>query len=189
MKYIFLAFLNIMLSLNMMAQNKTVIIKTPGITCEDCEAYVENRMMNLHGILEIDVNPWGKTTRVVFMPTRTDANTVRLIIANLGFVADTMLPTDLRFVTMPQCCRETAKKSYEVRLAENVKLRKTVVAPVTPAPVVVPVNKPVLPVKPTLPVKPAVAKPGAVKPTVVKPAAAKPTVMPKPPLAKPIKKG
>ena len=170
-----------------MAQHKTAYLKTPGITCEDCETYVENQLMRVNGMLEVDVNPYAKTTRVVYIATRIDVTEIKYQIADLGFIADDIMPDIAIFTKMPACCREAAKKSYDLAKAASLMPK-----PVQPTPAALKKDTVKVTPKQTLPVKPISIKP--IKPALgLKPAiptkqvlGTKPTTI-KPPL--PIKKG
>jgi periplasmic mercuric ion binding protein len=158
-----------------LAQGKVVYLKTPGITCEACETYIENKLMRVDGITEVDVNPYGKTTRVVYFSTKITLQEIKYNLADLGFVADEVMPEEPTFKNMPDCCRATAKSSYELALAESKKPK-----PVVPAPVKADTVK-AKPVAP-MPVKPASApKPAGVKPAATKTStSAKPATVAKP---------
>ena len=149
------------------AQFKTVYLKTPGINCEDCETYVETNLARISGITEADVNPWAKRTKIVFLASRISFEEVKYAIADLGFIADDILPEIVTFKNMPACCRDAAKKTYDLAKAESLKPK--VVQPI-PTPkkmdTVKTSPKPILPVKPTNTKQTLPAKP--LKPTATK---------------------
>ncbi len=101
-------------------KQESIWIKTPGITCESCKYYVEKLMLGQEGIVETDVNYYGKRTRVVFLPSRVKKGEILTMIAGFGFVADDELPEADMIKRLPLCCRADAQKSFDAALKAKV---------------------------------------------------------------------
>jgi periplasmic mercuric ion binding protein len=97
-------------------KQETVWIKTPGITCESCKFHLEKLMLGQAGIVETDVNYYGKRTRVVFLPSRVKKVEILAMISGFGYVADDELPEPEIVKRLPLCCRADAQKSFEAAL-------------------------------------------------------------------------
>jgi mercuric ion binding protein len=67
----------------------TATIKTPGAMCEDCKARIEKiAPQYVDGLILINVNFKGGTTRVQWYPDRTNIEEIKTAIANAGYDAD-----------------------------------------------------------------------------------------------------
>ncbi|MBK7433904.1 MAG: copper chaperone [Chitinophagaceae bacterium] len=98
----------IMLTGAAFGQTKTVgkaVIKTPTVLCDVCKDQLEFFLSHEYGISSVAVNIQKKTTTVTWLTDRTNLETVKVTIANLGFDADDIEAEETAFKRLPKTCR------------------------------------------------------------------------------------
>ncbi len=81
------------------------VIKTPTVQCDKCKDRVEFFMAREYGITSIKVNTRQKTTTVTWLNDRTNLETLKVAIANLGFDADDIEAEESAFKRLPKECK------------------------------------------------------------------------------------
>lgn len=101
-------FATLLLSLGAFSQAKPgkAIIKTPGIQCDLCKARVEKYLSSEFGVSSVKVDTKKGTTTVTWIPDRTDIETIKTAIANLGFDADDVTAEPDSFKRLPATCQK-----------------------------------------------------------------------------------
>jgi copper chaperone CopZ len=82
------------------------IIQTPGVRCELCKARVEKYLSSEFGVRSVKVDPKKGTTTVTWLPDRTDIETIKTAIANLGFDADDVTAEPDSYKRLPVTCQK-----------------------------------------------------------------------------------
>ena len=82
--------------------------KTPQVQCEECKAYIEERMIREYGIISVNGNYQKKTTTVSWYTDRTTAENIKVIFSYLGFDADDVTADEIAFKKLPACCKKPA---------------------------------------------------------------------------------
>lgn len=100
------------LSLGAFSQAKPgkAVIKTPGIQCELCKARVEKYLSSEFGVSSVKVDSKKGTTTVTWIPDRTDIETIKTAIANLGFDADDVTAEPDSYKRLPAICKKHVEK-------------------------------------------------------------------------------
>lgn len=109
-KSIFLCLLLIMAAATGMAQAvKKVTIQTPTVHCEECKNRIIRFVGREIGIDKVEVD-WRKgVTKVTYHPHRTNPETIRANIANLGYDADDEERLEEAFLKLPKACQVPRK--------------------------------------------------------------------------------
>ena len=86
-------------------KSETITIKTSAI-CESCKARIEKKLKATEGVEEAFLNLNNKKVKIKFDPTKTDADKLRLVIANSGYDADDVKKNAESFDKLPACCQK-----------------------------------------------------------------------------------
>jgi mercuric ion binding protein len=81
------------------------VIKTPTIGSEYCQQTVELYLRREYGISSVKVDLKKKTTTVTWLTDRTNIETIRAAIANLGFDADDIEAEEYAYKRVPKECK------------------------------------------------------------------------------------
>jgi mercuric ion binding protein len=95
------------------AQNRKaewITIKTPNVRCWECKKRLEDYMgreiaSNESGIIKMQINMLGGTTRIQYWNDRTNPNQIKTSFNNAGFDADEMKATEDVYKTLPPACK------------------------------------------------------------------------------------
>ena len=87
---------------------KTVVIKTPTVQCEQCKGRIEKYMSHEEGIVKINVDYKKKTTTVTYLTDRTNPENIKALIANVGYDADDVTAEPDAYKRLPTCCKKPA---------------------------------------------------------------------------------
>lgn len=80
-------------------------IKTSAI-CEMCQATLEEDLTFEKGVKTATLNLEDKVMSVVYNPKKTDAQTIRQRIAQVGYHADTLARDNQAYEKLPFCCKD-----------------------------------------------------------------------------------
>ena len=109
MKSLKLSFIAIIgLALSSSAQIKVsdkAVIKTPTIASEQCQQTVELFLRREYGISSVKVDIKKRITTVTWLTDRTNIETIRVAIANLGFDADDIEAEEFAYKRVPKECK------------------------------------------------------------------------------------
>lgn len=83
----------------------TAYIKTSAI-CEDCKERIEKAMAYENGVKSADLNVDTKMLTVVFKTNKTDIETIRKSISEVGYDADDVPANMKAYEKLPDCCRK-----------------------------------------------------------------------------------
>jgi len=104
------------------SQQKTMdkaVIQTPTIQCEKCKARIENILSHQFGITAVKVDVKKKTTTVTWIKDRTDIETIKAAIANLGYDADDVAAEETAYKKLPPSCKKpeinTTEEKKEIK--------------------------------------------------------------------------
>ncbi len=67
------------------AEPLEVVFHVGGMTCEHCEASIQNEVAKLPGISLVVANHQDSTTKVIYDPSKTDDSAIRAAISSRGF--------------------------------------------------------------------------------------------------------
>ncbi|MBS1512269.1 MAG: heavy-metal-associated domain-containing protein [Bacteroidetes bacterium] len=94
------------------AQAKTAdkaVITLPTLqNCDKCKDQIEFFMSKTEGVTSIKVDLKRKTATVTWLTDRTDKETIKTAIANLGFDADDIEAEEYAYKRLPPCCKKPA---------------------------------------------------------------------------------
>lgn len=90
------------------AQAKTVTIKTPTVQCESCKERIENYLAKEDGVFKVSVDYKRKLTKVSFYGDKTNLETIKTAIANIGYDADDVAANPDSYKKLPTCCKKPA---------------------------------------------------------------------------------
>ncbi|MEI7964746.1 MAG: cation transporter [Chitinophagaceae bacterium] len=114
MKSIFLAFIVLFLAGNeadaQIKSSDKAEIKTPAITCDVCKDRIEFFLGREYGVTSIKADIRKKTTTVTWLTDRTNIETIRAAIANLGFDADDVEAEESAYKRLPKECKKPVEK-------------------------------------------------------------------------------
>ncbi len=87
-----------------------VTLTTPNVRCWECkqrlESYMAREISNTQsGIIKMQINLVGGTTRVQYWPDRVNVNYIQTSVNNAGFDADTTKATEEVYKTLPLACK------------------------------------------------------------------------------------
>jgi copper chaperone CopZ len=85
-------------------------IKTPAITCDVCKERLEFFLGREYGVTSVKADIRKKTTTVTWLTDRTNIETVRAAIANLGFDADDVEAEESAYKRLPKECKKPVEK-------------------------------------------------------------------------------
>jgi len=97
------------ITFNAVAQQKAsnkAIIKTPTVQCEMCKNKIEKYLFKQYGISSVNVNYKKKTTTVTWLTDRSDIETIKAAIANVGYDADDVAADEAAYKRLPKCCKK-----------------------------------------------------------------------------------
>jgi periplasmic mercuric ion binding protein len=107
MKLLFTLILASLISISGQAQKTTekITINTPGVQCETCKTFIENRLSKEYGVSSVKADYKKKTVTVVFIKDRTNAENIKTVLANYGYDAgDVSAEPDAR-KRLPKNCQ------------------------------------------------------------------------------------
>ena len=81
------------------------VIKTPTIGSEYCQQTVELFLRREYGVSSVKVDLRKKTTTVTWLTDRTNIETIKVAIANLGFDADDIEAEEYAYKRLPKECK------------------------------------------------------------------------------------
>jgi periplasmic mercuric ion binding protein len=114
MKFFSLCLLLFMcLSNDVFAQIKVsdkAVIKTPGVSCDLCKDRVEFFVSKEYGVSTVRCDIRKKTTTVTWLTDRTNLETIKVAIANLGFDADDIEAEETAYQRLPKECKRPEEK-------------------------------------------------------------------------------
>lgn len=67
------------------AENKTVTLEVPGMTCEICPITIKKALNKVPGVIEVKSDFESKTTTVTFNPDKTNIKAITKATANAGY--------------------------------------------------------------------------------------------------------
>lgn len=85
---------------------KTVVINTPTVQCEECKQRIERYMGHEEGILKVNEDYKKKTCTVTYLTDRTNPENIKALIANCGYDADDVTAEPDAYKRLPICCKK-----------------------------------------------------------------------------------
>lgn len=114
MRSVILGFLALLGSISVAsAQIKSsdkVVIKTPTVQCDNCRDYIEFTLSHEYGVTSVKVDIKKKTTTVTWLTDRTNVETIRVAIANIGYDADDVEAEPSAWRGLPKECKKHIPK-------------------------------------------------------------------------------
>lgn len=111
-KYFCIACLLILMAVVGRAQIKVsdkAVISLPGLQpCEKCQEQIEFFIGKTDGVTFIRVDLKRKTATVKWLTDRTNKESIKTAIANLGFTADDIEAEEYAYKRLPACCKKPA---------------------------------------------------------------------------------
>ena len=81
------------------------VIKTPTVGSEYCQQTLELFLRREYGVSSVKVDLRKKTTTVTWLTDRTNIETIKVAIANLGFDADDIEAEEYAYKRLPKECK------------------------------------------------------------------------------------
>jgi copper chaperone CopZ len=81
-----------------------VKIKTSAV-CETCKETIEHGLSFEKGVKSVRLDLENKMVTVVYLPTKTNEDKIRVALTNLGYDADSLKANPKAFGKLPECCR------------------------------------------------------------------------------------
>lgn len=92
------------------------VIKTPTIGSEQCQQIVELFLRREYGVSSVKVDLKKKTTTVTWLTDRTNIETIKVAIANLGFDADDIEAEEYAYKRVPKACKRVDSVAIKAAL-------------------------------------------------------------------------
>lgn len=86
--------------------NDKVVIQTPGLQCETCKNYVENRLSREYGVISVKADYRKHTVTLIYIKDRTNPENLKAAIANLGYDAGDVTAEPEAFKRLPRTCQQ-----------------------------------------------------------------------------------
>lgn len=100
-------------SMSSLAQQKAVqkaTINTPGVQCEACKTRIENHLVHEYGISSVKADYRKHTVTVVWYADRTNIETIKTALANMGYDADDVTADPDAYKRLPVTCQHISKE-------------------------------------------------------------------------------
>jgi len=101
---IFFLFLTLAFQLQGQPESAEVKIKTSAI-CETCKKTIEHGMSFEKGVRSAKLDVETKVLSVVYNPSKTDENKLRVALTKIGYDADSLKANPKAFHKLPECCQ------------------------------------------------------------------------------------
>lgn len=85
-----------------------VKIQTSAI-CEMCQYLLERELTFDKGVKEASLNLENKVMTLTYNPKKTDENTLRKNISELGYHADSLARNPASYNALPSCCKDGSR--------------------------------------------------------------------------------
>ena len=87
------------------SQTDTVKIQTSAV-CETCKKTLEHDMSFEKGVKKAILDIDTKVLNVIFDPSKTNAEMIRIAVTKSGYDADTLKADPKAFKRLPECCKK-----------------------------------------------------------------------------------
>jgi periplasmic mercuric ion binding protein len=87
------------------AKSAEVKIKTSAV-CETCKETIEHELSFETGVKKVTLDLDTKVVSVVYNPSKTDENKIRLALTKVGYDADSLKADPNAFKRLPDCCQK-----------------------------------------------------------------------------------
>ena len=98
------------LSFGQIKVSDKAVIKTPTVACDACRDYIEFTLQHEYGVSSVKVDIKKKTTTVTWLTDRTNIETIKNAIANIGYDADDIAADADGWRTLPKECKKHIPK-------------------------------------------------------------------------------
>jgi len=88
---------------------QTVTILTPTVQCQQCKDRIEKYMVREDGVQKVNVDYKHGKTKVTYVAERTNVETIKTAIANIGYDADDITADEESYNKLPSCCKKPAE--------------------------------------------------------------------------------
>ena len=85
------------------------VISTPSVQCDKCKEKIEFFIGKSEGVTSVKVDIKRKTTTVTWLTDRTNKESIKTGIANLGYDADDIEAEEYAYKRLPKCCKKPVK--------------------------------------------------------------------------------
>jgi copper chaperone CopZ len=109
MKQLFAAAFAVLIAVTTVKAQKAsdkAVIKTPVQNCDKCKELIEFFVSKSEGVTAVKVDLKKQTTTVTWLTERTDKETIKVVIAGLGFAADDVEADEFPYKRLPACCKK-----------------------------------------------------------------------------------
>ena len=101
---IFLLIIFLALELPAQVESAEVKIMTSAI-CETCKKTIEHGMSFEKGVRSAKLDVETKVLTVIYNPSKTDENKLRVALTKIGYDADSLKANPKAFHKLPECCQ------------------------------------------------------------------------------------
>ena len=98
------------LSFGQIKVSDKAVIKTPTVQCDNCRDYIEFTLSHEPGVSSVKVDIKKKTTTVTWLTDRTNLETIKVAIANIGYDADDIEAEPSAWQGLPKECKKHIPK-------------------------------------------------------------------------------
>ena len=83
------------------------VISIPSVQlCDECKDQIEFFVSKSEGVISVKVDLKRKTATVAWLTDRTNKETIKTTIANMGYVADDIEADEFAYKRLPKCCKK-----------------------------------------------------------------------------------
>ncbi len=104
LKIIFLSLFLFVSGGNLFAQTDTVRIHTSSL-CDMCKKTIERDLSFEKGVKTINLDIDSKLVTVVYLPSKTNPEKIRVALTKIGYDADSLKADAKAFDKLPDCCK------------------------------------------------------------------------------------
>jgi copper chaperone CopZ len=101
-----LVLIGLTLALNVSAQKKEVVKIKTSAECGMCEKAIEKNLSFEKGVKKVDMDLSTKEVTVTFNPKKTNPESIRKAISNMGYDADNVPANNKAYNKLDKCCQK-----------------------------------------------------------------------------------
>jgi len=84
---------------------ETASIKASSMVCGKCAKTIQKAVYGVEGVKDVDVDVEGKTVQVIYVPARTNVQTIERAISDAGYDANNLKRNPGAYEKLEACCK------------------------------------------------------------------------------------